>query len=117
MQLENLSDRDRVLFREEIGLRYETDRTQIAEVLEKIETMLREDDRIADDPLRVRFTGFGSYFLKIEVFAHALTDSWPEFLEIRQDLLIRSMEIIEGAGTRLALPTEIHYTAEDSATR
>jgi MscS family membrane protein len=115
MQLENLSHRDLVLFREEIHLRYETSRAQISEVLENIEAMLQADDRITDDRLRVRLTGFGDSSLVIEVFAYARTDSWPEFLGIRQDLLIRIMEIIENAGTRLALPTEIHYAAEQPA--
>jgi small-conductance mechanosensitive channel len=109
LQLENLSDRDRVLLRENLNLRYETTREQLQEVLSNLEAMLRKHPRIADEPLRVRFNGFGVYFLEIELFAYALTDAWPEFLEIRQDVLLTVMEIIESSGTRLALPTEVHY--------
>jgi MscS family membrane protein len=117
LQLENLSDRDRVLLRENLNLRYETTREQLQEVLTKLESMLREHPRIADDPLRVRFNGFGEYFLEIELFAYALTTAWPEFLEIRQDVLMTVMEIIESSGTRLALPTEVRYAAEFEGSR
>jgi MscS family membrane protein len=110
LQLENLSNRDRVLLRENLNLRYETTREQLQEVLSNLESMLRKHPRIADEPLRVRFNGFGVYFLEIELFAYALTDAWPEFLEIRQDVLFKVMEIIERSGTRLALPTEVRVS-------
>ncbi len=109
LQLENLTDRDQVLLREELCLRYETTRDQLRMVLTELETMLREHPRMAEDRLRVRFTGFGQHFLEVELFAYAQTNAWPEFLEIRQDVLLKVMEIVERAGTRLALPTEVHY--------
>jgi predicted RNA-binding protein with RPS1 domain len=40
-----------------------------------------------------------------------LTSDWPEFLSIRQDVLVKVMEIVDRSGTRLALPTEVHYSA------
>ena len=112
LQLENLSDRDKVLLREELCLRYETTQDQLRQVLTGLETMLREHPRMADEPMRVRFTGFGQYFLKVELFAYAMTSAWPEFLEIREDVLLKVIEIVEGAGTRLALPTEVLYSAD-----
>ena len=45
------------------------------------------------------------------IYAYALTAEWSEFLEIRQDVLVNVMRIVDGSGTRLALPTEVHYTA------
>ncbi len=112
MQLENLSERDRILLREILGLRYETTRDQLRTVLSNVESMLRSHGSIDDDRLRVRFDGFGDAALKIEIYAYAMAETWPEFLEIREDVLFKVMEIIEDAGTRLALPTEVHYAAE-----
>ena len=109
LQLENLTERDRVLLREKLCLRYETTREQLKEVLAAMLAMLEEHPRIAEEKLRVRLTGFGEYFLEVEIFAYALTSAYPEFLEIREDVLLKAMAIIENAGTRLALPTEIHY--------
>jgi MscS family membrane protein len=111
MQLENYAQRDRILLNEKIGLRYETTGAQLESVLSAIEEMLRADGRIAEDGLRVRFTGFREHSLELEVFAYALTSDWPEFLAIRQDQLVKIMKIIDESGTRLALPTEVHYAA------
>ncbi len=74
--------------------------------------MLRNDERIAEEPLRVRFVGFGEYDLKIEINAYALTSAWAEFLEIREDLLLKVMDIVERSGTHLALPTGVRYVSE-----
>jgi len=115
LQLENFADRDRVLLRENLRLRYETSRAQLQTVMSELESMLRNDERIAEEPLRVRFVGFGEYDLKIEINAYALTNAWAEFLEIREDILLKVMEIVERSGTRLALPTEIHYEGGQGA--
>jgi MscS family membrane protein len=109
LQLENLAERDRVLLRENLRLRYETTRKQLQAVMAELESMLKEHERLAEEPLRVRFIGFGEYYLEIELYAYAMTDAWPQFLEIREDVLLKVMNIVERSGTRLALPTEIHY--------
>ena len=111
LHLENLSKRDRMLLREQLRLRYETTREQLVGLLSELDTMLREHPRIADERLRVRLTGFRSSSIEVELFCYALTRAWPECLEIREDVLLKAMEIVERSGTRLALPTEVHYTA------
>ncbi len=111
LQLENLAERDRVLLRENLRLRYETTREQLQGVMAEFESMLREHERIAEEPLRVRFVGFGEYYLEVELYAYAMTDAWPEFLEIREDVLLKVMSIVERSGTRMALPTGIRYVS------
>jgi MscS family membrane protein len=110
LHLENLAERDRILLRETLSLDYHTTREQLQGLLSDLEAMLRDHEQIDDEPLRVRFMGFGDYDLKIELFAYALTRAWPEFLEIREEVLLRVMAIVEKSGTRLALPAEIRYT-------
>ncbi len=109
LHLENLAERDRVLLRENLRLRYETPRARLQALMVDLESMLREHERIAEEPVRVRFTGFGEYFLEIELYAYAMTSAWPEFLEIREDVLLKVMDIVERSGTRLALPTGVRY--------
>ena len=111
LQLENLTERDRVLLRENLRLRYETTRDQLQGLMSELESMLRAHGQIAEERLRVRFTGFGEYSLEIELYAYAVTSEWPEFLKIREDILIKVMDIIERSGTRLALPTGIRYVS------
>jgi MscS family membrane protein len=111
LQLENLAERDRVLLRENLRLQYGTTRDQLQDVMSELASMLRDHDRLAEEPLRVRFIGFGEYYLEIELYAYAMTDAWPEFLEIREDVLLKVMDIIERSGTRLTLPTGIRYVS------
>jgi MscS family membrane protein len=115
LQLENLTERDRVLLRENLRLRYETTRDQLQGVMSELESMLRAHEQIAEERLRVRFTGFGEYSLEIELYAYAMTSEWSEFLEIREDILLKVMRIVEDSGARLALPTEMHYVSGQGA--
>ena len=80
-------------------------------LMSDLESMLRAHEKIAEERLRVRFVGFGEYYLEIELYALAMTETWPEFLEIREDVLLKVMDIIEKTGMRLALPTEMHYVS------
>jgi MscS family membrane protein len=111
MELENLSERDRVLLREQIRLRYETTLDQLRSVMASLERMLQEHGEIDDDSLRVRLDGFGEDGFEIELYCYAITDAWPEFTRIREDVLLKTLAIVETSGTKLALPTEVHYQA------
>jgi MscS family membrane protein len=112
MQLENLSERNRILLREELRLRYETTRDQLQSVLSNIESMFNDHQLIDTDRLRVRLTSLDDALPEIELFAYAIADSWPKFLEIRQDVLFKVMEIIERSGTGLALPAQVRYEGD-----
>ena len=61
----------------------------------------------------IKSTKFGDSSLEIEVFAYAKATAWAEFLGIREELLIRMMDIIEQAGTALAFPSQTLYLARD----
>jgi len=112
MQLENLSERDRILLREDFRLQFETTREQLKTVLAEAESMLRDHGKIDPERLRVRFNGFDDALPEIELYAYAIADSWPDFLEVREDVLFKVMEIIESSGTRLALPTEARVSGD-----
>jgi MscS family membrane protein len=74
-----------------------------------LEAMLREHPRISDDRLRVRFNGLAEASLEVELYAYAETGDWPEFTMIREEVLLEVLGIVERSGTRLAVPTEVHY--------
>jgi MscS family membrane protein len=113
MPIVNLTQRDRMLIQTVIGLRYETSPEQLRDVLVKLGEMLLGHPRVHPDPARARFVGFGTSSLDIEVFAYAMTRDWAEFLGIREDILLRVMDIIEQAGTALAFPSQTLYLGRD----
>jgi MscS family membrane protein len=113
LRLENFARRDQMRLWAMIALRYETTPEQLRYVLAQLRQVLLAHPRITDDPARVRFVGFGAYSLDLEVFAYADTSDWNEFLQIREDVYLRFMEVVKEAGTGFAFPSNTTYVGRD----
>jgi MscS family membrane protein len=109
MNIENVSRRDKILFRHTVGLRYETTADQFKKVTEEITKVLHEDLRIEDTTARVRLVKFADSSIEVEIFAYVLENTYEVFLEIQESLLSRIMEIIEASGTAMAFPSRTVY--------
>jgi MscS family membrane protein len=116
MPIVNLTQRDQFLIHTVIGLRYETTPEQLRYVLVKLRELLLGHSRVNPNPARARFVGFGASSLDIEVFAYVMTKDWGEFLGIREDILLRVMEIVEQSGSALAFPSQTLYLGRDRGT-
>jgi MscS family membrane protein len=114
MSLENFTLRERIRFRHIIGLRYETAADQLRYVLAEIRRLLYQHSKVDSTDARVRFVGFGSSSLDVEVHAYVLTADYAVFLAIQEDLLLRIMDIIEASGTSVAFPSQTSYVVRDS---
>jgi MscS family membrane protein len=114
MHIVNLTQRDRMLFKTVIGLRYETTPEQLRFVLAAIREMLLAHPRIDKEPARVRAIGFGQSSLDMEIFAYVKTSDWNDFLAVQEDLVLRIMQIVRDAGTSFAFPSRTVYHARDS---
>jgi MscS family membrane protein len=97
-----------------IGLRYETTADQLRYVLIEIRQLLYKHSKVDSTDARVRFVGFGSSSLDVEVLANVLVTDVPVFLGIQEDLLLRIMDIIEASGTSVAFPSQTTYVVGDS---
>jgi MscS family membrane protein len=113
MALENFAQRDRIWLNATIGLRYETTPDQLRHVLIELKRLLLGHPKIDPDPARVRFVGFGAYSLDLEIFAYVRTADINEFLAIREDVLLRIMDVVAGSGTSFAFPSRTLYLAFD----
>ena len=114
-QIENRSRRDKFWFNPTLGLVYETTAEQIRAVLETARTRLAADPRVEKGTMRVRFVRINSSSLDVEVFAYLLVPDYTTFLAVQEELLIMLLEVVEKAGTRLALPSQMTYVAGESA--
>jgi MscS family membrane protein len=115
MRLESFTARDRLRLAAAIGLVYETTGVQMRQVLAGFERVLRDHPKIWPDAVVVRFREFGSSSLDIEVMAWFQTADWGEFQAIRQEILLRFMDVVEQAGTSFAFPTQTLHIASQSA--
>lgn len=113
MSLENLTHRDKFLFRHNIRLRYETTADQLRHVLAEIRKMMSEHPKVESATIRIRFIRFGDSSLDLEVLVYVFAHEIEVFLEIQEDLLLRIMDLIEASGTWVALPSQTTYVTED----
>lgn len=113
MPIVNYSQRDRMLIKAVIGLRYETTPEQLRYVLAKLRELLLSHARVDQDPARARFIGFGASSLDIEVLAYVMTRDWAEFLAVREDIFLRIMDLVEQSGAAFAFPSQTLYIGRD----
>jgi len=110
LQVENLQERDRILFNTILRLRYETTPDQLRWILVRTRALLDAHPRVDPDTSRVRFSGFGESSLDVELFVYVRTRDGNEFLAVREDLCLRVMDIVAAAGTAFALPARTNYS-------
>ena len=114
INLENLSRRDKILFKTSLGLRPESKADHVRWVLSEIRKLLYSHPKIETQSVRVRLTDIAGTALSVEVFCYILTRDFNEFAAVREDLLLRIMDVIEDSGGGLALPSQTLYIARDS---
>jgi len=69
--------------------------------------------KVIDSPQRVNFVGFGSYSLDIEIHCYVDTVDINVFKNVSEELNLRIMEIIQSAGTRISIPTQVEYSGKE----
>jgi MscS family membrane protein len=115
MQFLNMTRRSKLLINQKFSLRIETQVEQLRYVLDRVQNMLDEHPRIELGTSRVRVADFAGAAFELELFAYGKTGDWAEFTAIRQDVILKIAEIVEGAGTRLAAPTRLTYLSSDAS--
>jgi len=103
-EVENLSYRTKIRYWPTLRLRYDTSPGQLRQITTGIAAMLMEQERVHDDPVRVRVTDFADDAILIKVHCFLDTTDFTESLEIGEALNLRIMEIVQSAGARFALP-------------
>ena len=115
INVENLSRRDKILFKTTLGFRPETKADHLRYVLAEIRRMLYSHSKIDTKSVRVRLTEIAAAgSLSVEVVSYVLTVDFNEFAAVREDLLLRIMDLVDDAGASVALPSQTLYISRDS---
>jgi MscS family membrane protein len=114
INIENLTRRDKILFNPTLGLRFETSPDQLRYVLAECRKLLYEHPKVETGSARIRFAGLLESSLSLEVFSYVLTKDFAEFTAIREDLLLRIMDIVSESGTAFAFPSRTLFLGKDS---
>jgi len=115
--VENLSARDKMRVFCKICLRYETSREQLERVLAQVSAMLRDHPRVESASAWIRLSRLAESALELEMQAYVLTRDFDDFTAVRENLLLRVMDIVESCGTSLAFPSQTVYLANESEAR
>jgi MscS family membrane protein len=107
--IENFASRHKILASTTLRVRYGTTADQLRSILAGLRRLLTENPKIETTRARVRLVNFGERAIEIELFAYVLTADFSEFLAVREDLLLRSTEVVESSGSAFAQPTEFVY--------
>lgn len=105
-RIETFAPRDRIRFACVLGLVYDSTADQIRAVLSGTEAVLHAEKRVAPESIAVFFLQLNTSSLDIQVAAQVLTTDMSEFQRIRQELLLRIMDVVERSGTSFAFPTQ-----------
>jgi len=108
MNIENFGPREKIWFHPVLALRLDTTAAQTREILDRTRELLDTHPKVEKGG-RIRLAGFGTASINLEVFAYVDTASYDEYVIIQEELLLRIMEIIEQAGTSIAMPGQMDY--------
>ncbi|MEA3419328.1 MAG: mechanosensitive ion channel family protein [Campylobacterota bacterium] len=108
--IENFSRRGIRRIKMKIGLTYDTNSKQIENIIQDIKGMLQSHPGISHkETLLVNFDTFDDSSLGLFIYAFAHTAKWDQYLEIREDINIRIMHIVEKNGSGFAFPSQSLY--------
>jgi MscS family membrane protein len=117
INVENLSRRDKILFKTVLGLHPDTSPDHVRYVLAEIRGVLSNFPKIETSTARVRLTEVTSSSINVELVCYVLTRDFDEFATAREELLLRIMKFVEDSGTNLASASQTLYLSGDPASQ
>ena len=112
--VENFSRRGirRIKFR--VGLTYDTSANTMQNIVNEITNMLKNHEDIAQNAtMLVRFDKFEDSSLSIFIYTFTSTSNWDRYLQIKEDINIKIMKIIEDNNSDFAFPSQTLYIQKE----
>ena len=93
----------------QINVPYGTPSNKIKRCITEIERMLRNHPSIDQKTIFVKFDSFGESTLQLFLYFFTKTIVWEEYLNIKQDINLRIMDIMEREGVAFGFPSTSVY--------
>ncbi|HIQ28269.1 MAG TPA: mechanosensitive ion channel family protein [Sulfurovum sp.] len=111
--IENFSRRGIRRIKMRIGLTYSSSGEQVQTIVDEIKYMLHSHNGISrKDTLLVNFESFGDSALNIFIYTFTSTANWEKYLEIREDVHFKIMQIVEEHHASFAFPSQSIYVEQ-----
>ncbi len=108
--IENFSRRGVRRIKMTIGITYGASQAQIQNIVQEIRYLLHNHENIAqDESVMVNFKAFGDSSLDIFIYCFTRTSNWKTYMDIKQEIQLDIMKIIEENGSSFAFPSQSIY--------
>ena len=97
----------RIVF--DLSVTYETPKERLESVIKKIDYMLKNHSEIDQDTIITKFDKYGVNGLDIYIYFFTKTTVWLDFLEIKEEINYKIMDILDHEGVSLAVPNRKLY--------
>ena len=105
LALENPSRMTNRRIKETIGIRY-SDAAKMGAIVEEVKAMLQSHEAIdTSHTLIVNFVSYSASSLDFFIYTFTKTKNWIEFHEIKQDVMLKIIDIVHKHGADFAFPT------------
>lgn len=104
--LENYRLRDKILFRQDLRLRYDLAPDHLRYVLDRLREVVKHHPKVEEATARVRLLRLGENAIEAEIFGYILEREYRNFLAVQEELILQFMEVLEETGAAVALPTQ-----------
>lgn len=97
---------------ETIGLRYD-DASKVREIVRRVKDMLTNHPEIdTGQTMIVNFNKFATSSMDFFIYTFTKTTNWIHYHEVKQDVLLKIVDIIEQQGAEIAFPTSTVHLAD-----
>ncbi|HUU29473.1 MAG TPA: mechanosensitive ion channel family protein [archaeon] len=92
-----------------VGIQYDSPSDKVRELVRRIRELLQNDSDVNQEYMLVHFTDFGPSSLDIFIYYFTVNTAWAEYLEVRERINLRIMEIVHELGLSFAFPSSTLY--------
>ena len=89
-----------------VGVTYGTSPEKMTALVERFREIIRDDEKLHNDFFLVNFDNFGPSSLDVFIYCFTVTTVWAEFLQAKQELMLKMMGAVQELGLSFAFPTQ-----------
>src|SRR5262249_54549946 len=113
--LPNFRQRDKILFRQTVRLRYDLAPDHVRYALQELRETLKQNHRVEDASSRVRLLRFVDAGMDVEIYGYLLVRDYVDFLALQEDLLLNIADTLERTGAGVGFPAQATVLAKEVA--
>lgn len=113
MVIDNINAMPKRRVKMRIGITYATTATQMRDTIAGIEKILAHHSGVDQEFSLVKFDEFADSSLSIFLYYFTQSTHWNEYLQIRQEVNMQIMELLEELGLEFAFPSRTVYLKQE----